>query len=117
MISTTRRFAIYIAFHELLLAFVEKGDDVEPELRKAGVAKAQGPFLLDTSVTEYLDGLHKEAFRINAENKLVRDPSMWSPEERVKRAAQLGQDRLAFAGRIPELVSKFGCLRLSDLHK
>jgi len=111
-----RRSAIYMAFHELLPAFTEKAD-VEPELPKANAARAHGPFILDSGLTEYLGGLHKEAFRMNAESKLVQDPSMWSPEERVKRSPQLSQDKLTFANRIRELVSKFGCLRLSDLHK
>jgi hypothetical protein len=111
-----RRFAIYIAFHELLIAFTEKSD-VETELRKANAARAHGPFLLDSKVTQYLDNLHKEAFRINAETKLVSDPSVWSPTERVEKAARLGSDKLAFANRIPQLVSQFTCLGLSDLHK
>jgi hypothetical protein len=111
-----RRFAIYMAFHELLTAFTER-PDVEPELRKANAARAHSPFPLDSGLTEYLGGLHTEAFRMNAESKLVQDPSMWSPQERVKRSAQLSQDKLTFANGIPELVSKFACLRLSDLQK
>lgn len=63
-----RRFAIYIAFHALLVAFTEKSD-VETELRAANAAKAHAPFLLDVKLAEYLEELHKEAFRINAESK------------------------------------------------
>jgi len=44
-----RRFAIYMAFHELLVAVSEK-KDWEPELRKAIAAWAHSPFLLDTQL-------------------------------------------------------------------
>ncbi len=111
-----RRFAIYIAFHELLIAFTEKSD-VETELRKANAARAHGPFLLDSQVVQYLETLHKDAFRLNAEGKLVSDPSMWPQAERMEKAARLGSDKLAMANRILELVQKFECLRLTDLSK
>jgi hypothetical protein len=111
-----RRFAVYIAFHELLLASIEKGD-IETELRRANAARAHSPFLLD-QLGPYLEGLHQEAFRINAENKLVRNPSLgWSPPEQAQKAYQLSSDKLALADRIPELVQKFDCLRLTDLSK
>jgi hypothetical protein len=58
-----RRFAIYMAFHELLVAVVEK-DNVDAELRKAIAAWAHSPFLLDAKLGDYLVELHKEAFRI-----------------------------------------------------
>ena len=109
-----RRFAVYMAFHGLLVAVTEKSD-VDTELRKANAARAHSPFLLDSEVTQYLDGLHRKAFRINQEAKLLQDPSMWSPEERAKRGSLLGSDKLALANRIPELVEKLGCLKLSDL--
>jgi hypothetical protein len=41
-----RRFAIYMAFHELIVAIREK-DEAELELRKANAARAHSPFLLD----------------------------------------------------------------------
>jgi hypothetical protein len=43
---------------------------------------------LDPQVGQYLENLHKEAFRINAESKLVKDQSVWSPLEQVQKAAE-----------------------------
>ncbi len=111
-----RRFAIYIAFHDLLVAFTEKAD-VEAELRRANAARAHAPFLLDPQLGPYLEKLHDEAFRINAESELVRGRSDWSPAEQAQRASQLGSDKLTFANRVPELVQKFECLRLTDLSR
>lgn len=109
-----RRFAIYMAFHELLVAILEK-TDVDPELRKANAARTHSPFLLNAKVADYLEKLHAEAFRINATNKLVFEPSLLPPE-RIQMAAQLGTDKLAFADRITELVKEFEpFLKLRDL--
>ena len=58
-----RWFAVYMAFHELMVAFTEK-KDVDTELRKANEARAPSPFLFDTEATEYFAGLHTEAFRL-----------------------------------------------------
>ncbi len=41
-----RRFAVYMAFHELMVAVAEKSD-VDAELRKANAARAHSPFLVD----------------------------------------------------------------------
>jgi hypothetical protein len=85
-----RRFAIYMAFHELLVAILEKAD-VDSELRKANAARAHSPFLLDATLGSYLEKLHTEAFRINATKTLVREPSL--PDvDRVKMALQLEKD-------------------------
>jgi hypothetical protein len=100
-----RRFAIYMAFYELLIAILEK-TDVDAELRKANAARAHSPFLLNAKVGDYLEKLHTEAFRINATNKLVFEPSLLPPD-RIQMAAQLGTDKLAFADRITELVKEF----------
>jgi hypothetical protein len=108
-----RRFAVYIAFHELMVAFTEK-KDVDAELRKANAARAHSPFLFDPEVTEYLAGLHTEAFRLNATEKLLLEPGMGDPVELVQMQARHGSDKLAFANRVPELVKKFECLRLTD---
>ena len=69
-----RRFAVYIAFHELLVAVVEK-DDVETELRKAIAVRFKARFLLD-GLQGYLEELHREAFCINETGKLIRDPNV-----------------------------------------
>jgi hypothetical protein len=108
-----RRYAIYLAFHRLLTAIAEK-DDVEVELRTANAARAQSPFLLDRRFGPYLDKLYKEAYRINAESKLVHEQNLWS-RERTERASQLGSDKLNLAGRVRELIQEFECLRLTDL--
>jgi len=111
-----RRFAIYMAFHELLVAVVEK-DNVDAELRKAIAAWAHSPFLLDAKLGDYLVELHKEAFRIAAMPKLIRDLSSM-PIEQVKMAATLGPDKLAFGGRLTELVREFeSFLKLKDFSK
>ena len=56
-----RRFAVYMAFHELLVAVVEK-DNVDAELRKAIAAWAHSPFLLDAKLGDYLVGCIKRLF-------------------------------------------------------
>jgi hypothetical protein len=85
--------------------------------RAANEARANSPFLFDAKMTEYLAGLHTEAFRINATNKFVGDPSMGSRAEQIEMAGRQASDKLAFANRIPELVQKFECLKLADLSK
>jgi hypothetical protein len=115
-----RRFAIYMAFHELLAAIIEK-DDVQIELRKANAARAHSPFLLDAHLEVYLEGLFKEAFRINATVKLLRDPN-WiqclTPLEGAQQGSQLSSDKLNFANRVAELVQEFDrFLKLKDFSK
>jgi hypothetical protein len=85
-----RRFAIYMAFHELLVAIVEK-DDVEAELRKANAIRAHSPFLLDAQLGAYLERLHNEAFRINARAKLVKNQSFGSPPIVPNKPLSLGK--------------------------
>jgi hypothetical protein len=108
-----RRYAIYLAFHDLLIATAEK-DDVGDELRLANSARAQSPFLLDRRLGPYLDRLYKEAFRIHMESKVVYEQNLWS-RERTARASQLGSDKLHLAGQARELIHEFECLRLTDL--
>jgi hypothetical protein len=111
-----RRFSIYMAFHELLVAVLEK-TDVDPELRKANAARAHSPFLLDARLGDYLEKLHAEAFRINATNKLVFERSLPTPEN-IQLAAQLGSDKLTFANGVTELVREFErFLKLRDFSK
>jgi|SRR5579872_6007756 len=116
-----RRFAIYMAFHELLVAFVDKPYeyDFDPELRKANAARAHSPFLLDMRLGNYLKGLHDEAFKLNADRALVSDPSMWaSPIEQAQKGAQLATDKLTFTERVTELVHEFEYfLKLKDFSK
>jgi hypothetical protein len=58
-----RRFAIYMAFHELLLAVGEK-QDAETEFRKASAMRAQALFLLDATLDSLLKDLLNEVFRM-----------------------------------------------------
>ena len=110
-----RRFAIYMAFHKLLVAVVEK-QDVEAELREANAARAQSPFLLDEQLGAYLEKLHTEAVRIKETGKLCLDASNFSsPAERTTKAAQLGHDKLSFLDAIGNLAEEFSrLLRLKD---
>jgi hypothetical protein len=111
-----RRFAIYIAFHELMVAMTDKAD-VEAELRKANAARAHSPFLLDAKLGAYLKELHNEAFRLSVTPKLIRDLSP-TPAERVPMDAKFGSDKLAFGNRVEELVGKFErFLKLKDFSK
>ncbi|MGA2902670.1 MAG: hypothetical protein ABSD98_02485 [Candidatus Korobacteraceae bacterium] len=95
-------------------------DDVETELRKANAARAHSPFLLK-ALGVYLEGLLKEAFRINATVKLLRDPN-WTqcqtPAQIDQQASQLSSDKLNFADRMAKLVEKFEhFLTLRDFSK
>jgi hypothetical protein len=110
-----RRFAIYMAFHNLLLAVCEQ-QDATAELLKANIMRAHATFLLNLQLVSLLTDLHKEAFRMNQTAKLLGDQAVWpSPREWAEAGAQLGQDKLSFVGRIDELAREFGrFLRLKD---
>jgi hypothetical protein len=110
-----RRFAIYMAFHDLLLAICE-GQDAEKEIQKANLMRAQAPFLLDGQLDSLLVDVIKEAFRIKETAKLLRDEAAWpSRQDQITAGAQIGQDKLRFAGRIEELSREFArFLRLKD---
>ena len=112
-----RRYAVYMAFHELLVAIVEKSD-VESELRTANAARAQCPFLLDEETGDFLEELHKEVFRIAKESELLVNVSysgQLSPPEHAIKSAQLSHDRLNLCNRIKNLSKKFEpFLKLKD---
>jgi hypothetical protein len=57
------RFAIYAAFRELLLAFIEKDDDeIMAAFRKASIARFEARFVLDDpKIDANLDALCKQA--------------------------------------------------------
>lgn len=101
-----RRFAIYIAFHDLLVAAAE-ADNIEDKLRMANTARAHGPFLLDKRLEKFLEELYREAFRINAIANLIRDKTLETPADRAVQSSQLGTDKLIFMGRVGELVKEF----------
>jgi hypothetical protein len=110
-----RRFAIYMAFHELLLAVCEH-HDAETEFRTANAMRAQALFLLDAPLDSLLKELLKEAFQMIQTAIRLRDPAAWSsPQDQNKAAAQLGQDKLKFVARIEELAREFTrFLRVKD---
>jgi hypothetical protein len=113
-----RRFCIYLAFHELLVAIIDK-EDIETELRKALAVNAHSLFLLDSQLTTYLGILHEEAFQILQTTMLVKNETAWStPGERAAKAALIGQDKLRLHGKINEMAKKFEpFLRLQDFRK
>ncbi|MGA8499119.1 MAG: hypothetical protein WB764_26805 [Xanthobacteraceae bacterium] len=105
--SYDRRFAIYMAFHELLVAISEK-QDAETEFRKANAMRAQALFLLDAPLDLLLKELLKEAFRMIQTPKLLLNPSAWpSEQDQNQAAAQFGPDKLKFVARIEELARAF----------
>jgi hypothetical protein len=113
-----RRFAIYAAFHELLVALCEQ-DDASSALRRASAARAHAPFLLDAPLVTFLDRLYEDAFRVHATTKLLRDGNAWSsPVERASKAAEVSEHKLRLLERIKELVGEFErFLRLKDFAK
>ena len=117
-----RRFAVYMAFHELFVAMVgSKGNDnIEIALQKANAARFQSPFLLD-GLQAYLAELHKEAFRISRAWNNILDPNVRAArtnQELVQEGMELSQDGLRFADRIAEVSQKFEpFLKLKDFSK
>jgi hypothetical protein len=112
-----RRFAVYMAFHRLLLAVAEN-DKAANELREANAAHAQSPFLLDASTGAYLEKLHEEAFRVDKTKELVCDQTFATVHERGVMASQLANDKLNLFNRITELSHRFEpFLKLKDFAK
>lgn len=112
-----RRFAIYMAFHRLLLAVAEN-DNAENELREANAARAHSPFLLDLATAAYLQGLHDQAFRVDKTKTLVCKPDFATVQERAVMATQLAKDKLALLNRVSELSQRFEpFLRLRDFSR
>jgi hypothetical protein len=115
-----RRFAIFIAFRELLVAIVDKAD-VDIELRHANAARAASPFLLNEQLGRYLEELHKEGFRLNAMNKLLASDAGYkaslTPQQLGEEATKLASDKLIFTNRVPELAERFEpFLKPEELH-
>jgi hypothetical protein len=102
-----RRFAIYMSFHELMLAMIDKPDP-GPDYRKANAMRAQALFLLNPALGSYLESLLTEASRIIQQAKLVHDSSAWSSQQKQAQAgAEYVRDRLVFNSRIDELAEHF----------
>jgi hypothetical protein len=124
-----RRFAIYVAFRELLLAFIEKGDDeIMAAFRKASIARFEARFVLDDpKIEENLDALCKQAtddvisnimyFNAMKAHGTMNDPQIC--QEFAERGERLGMAKLALVGRyfeaLPQQFEKY--LKLTDFSK
>jgi hypothetical protein len=120
-----RRFAIYAAFRELLLAFIEKGDDeVMAAFRKASIARFEARFVLDDrTIDANLDALCKQAtedvvsnimYRDAMKSQVMNDPQM--VRDFNERMSRLGKAKLDLVGRyfeeLPKQFEKY--LKLTD---
>jgi hypothetical protein len=121
-----RRFAIYAAFRELLLAFIEKGnDEIMAAFRKASIARFEARFVLDDpKIDATLDALCKQATADVVSDIMYFDAmkphgTMGDPEisrEFAERADRLGKAKLDLVGRyFEELPRQFEKhLKLTD---
>jgi hypothetical protein len=120
-----RRFAIYIAFQELLLALVEKDDgEIRAAFRKAYIARSESQFLLaDPQIQLYLDNLYKQVkddiiahimFLQASEGAIVNDPQI--RRDVAERASLLATAKLNLADRhLAKLSQEFArFLKLTD---
>jgi hypothetical protein len=125
-----RRFAIYLAFQELLFALVERKDDeIKAAFRKASVARFEAPFLLaDLGIQAYLEALCKEVSDKVISNIMFLDAMKEHPalktdphicEDTAKKSSQLGSAKLSIHDRhlreLSEQFTKF--LKLTDFSK
>lgn len=129
-----RRFAIYAAFRELLLAFIEKDNDekgngeIMAAFQKASMARFEARFVLDDpKIDATLDALCKQATADVSSNIEYFDAmkpqgTMNDPQIRrdfSERADRLGKARLDLVGRyFEELPKQFEKhLKLTDFWK
>jgi hypothetical protein len=121
-----RRFAIYAAFRELLLAFIEKdNDEIMTAFQKASIARFEARFLLDDpKIDETLDALCKQATADVISNIMYFDAmksqgAMKDQPDFDERAGRLGKARLDLVGRyFEELPKQFEKhLKLTDFWK
>ena len=124
-----RRFAIYVAFRELLLALIEKNnDEIMVAFRKATIARFEAPFVLaDTKVEAHLDALCKQVTDDVISNIMYFDSmksqgTMNDPQilrDFNERADRLGRAKLTIADRyFEELPKQFEkLLKLTDFWK
>jgi hypothetical protein len=124
-----RRFAIYAAFRELLLAFIEKGnDEIMAAFRKASIARLEARFVLDDpKIDATLDALCKQAnddvikeikyFDTVGPQGTMNDPQIL--RDFNERADRLGRAKFIIADRyfeeLPKQFEKF--LKLTDFWK
>jgi hypothetical protein len=124
-----RRFAIYVAFRELLSALIEKNnDEIMVAFQKASIARFETPFVLaDTKIGAYLDALCKQVaddvisnimyFEAMKSQSTMNDPQIL--RDFNERADHLGRAKLLIAdryfGELPKQFEKF--LKLTDFWK
>lgn len=125
-----RRFAIYMAFQDLLMALPEKSDDeIKILFRRACVARFEAPFLLnDPTVEAYLEGLSKEISddvvgkivfhdAVRGDVLLMKDPHV--SQEFARRMSGLGTAKILIPERhYRELAQQFSkVLKVTDFWK
>ena len=125
-----RRFAIYLAFQELLLALPERGDDeIKAAFRRAAIARLEAPFLLaDPKIQAYLEALCKQVTddvignimfldAVKQHGELMNDPQ--ACRDMIDRASRLGTAKLSLPDRhLGELSEQFAeFLKLTDFWK
>lgn len=119
-----RRFAIYLAFRDFLLALLEKDNhEVKARFRQMDIALAQAQFLLDDPQAEvYLRRLYDEATKkiisiimfLENMGSSMGDPQI--AQDIIDKDSQLGQNRLNFVechlGELPKRLKP--SLKLTD---
>ena len=100
-----RRFAIYMAFHDLLLAAATKSD-VLGELHRAAAARVQCRFLLNESIGTLLDDLMTQVLLLRSDSS-TSDAEAGPHAGHGQRARRHREDRLRTLDRIDELASAF----------
>ena len=129
-----RRFAVYAAFRELLLAFIEKGSDekgngeIMAAFRKASIVRFEARFVLDDpKIDATLDVLCKQANDDVISNIMYLDgmrPHLATYDIEMRRAFAeradwLGKAKLDLFGRyfeeLPKQFEKY--LKLTDFSK
>jgi len=121
-----RRFAIYVAFRELLISLIENSDgEIKNKFQKASIARIEAQFVLaDPTVQATLDALCKRIEEDVIRNILYIDdmkPYLESMTIQIKqefanRIGNLGKAKLDIVGcyyeELPKQFSKF--LKLTD---
>lgn len=126
-----RRFAVYAAFRELLIAFIEEGSDekgyreIMAAFRKASIARFEARFVLDDpKIDAMLDALCKQAnddvisnimyFDAMRPHGTMNDPQI--SRDFAERADRLAKAKLDLVGRyfeeLPKQFEKY--LKLTD---
>jgi hypothetical protein len=126
-----RRFAIYVAFRDLLLALpdlAKSDDEIKAACRKASIARFEALFLLDDpKIQAYLEDLCRQANGVIGDivflDATMKQPA-WTNDPQVvrdvlERSQRLGAAKLDLPNRhleeLPQRFTQF--LRLTDFLK